>query len=73
MKGVADNIRLPSDASKTLYNLIQEAHQAGVKFKVCAPILAEWGNEMIPEIEETVGGAYLISEAMDSGTVTFTY
>ncbi|MCB1719513.1 MAG: peroxiredoxin, partial [Candidatus Competibacteraceae bacterium] len=42
-------------------------------FKVCAPILAEWGNEMIPEIEETVGGAYLISEAMDSGTVTFTY
>ncbi|MCB1714456.1 MAG: DsrE family protein, partial [Candidatus Competibacteraceae bacterium] len=57
VKGVADNIRLPSDASKTLYNLIQEAHQAGVKFKVCAPILAEWGNEMIPEIEETVGGA----------------
>lgn len=73
VKGVADNIRLPSDASKTLYNLIQEAHEAGVKFKVCAPILAEWGNEMIPEIEETVGGAYLISEAMDSGTVTFTY
>ena len=72
-KGVAENIRLPNDTSKTIYSLIQEAHQAGVKFKVCAPILNEWGKEMIPEIEETVGGAYIISEAMDSGTVTFTY
>ena len=27
----------------------------------------------IHEIEETVGSAYLISEAMDDATVTFTY
>jgi len=73
VKGVAEKIQLPSDNSKTIYNVIQEAHQAGVKLKVCAPILDEWAGDMIPEIEETVGGAYIISEAMDSGTVTFTY
>jgi predicted peroxiredoxin len=73
VKGVAENIPLPNDISKTIYTVIQEAHKAGVKFKVCAPILDQWGGEMIPEIEETVGGAYIISEAMDSGTVTFNY
>ncbi len=30
-------------------------------------------NLFIPEIEETVGGAYIISQAMDDDTVTFTY
>jgi predicted peroxiredoxin len=29
--------------------------------------------DMISEVEETVGGAYLISEAMDDDTVVFTY
>jgi hypothetical protein len=32
-----------------------------------------WRDELIPEVEETVGGAYLISEAMDADTVTLTY
>ena len=50
-----------------------EAHEAGVRLKVCTPTLELWGEEIIPEIEETVGGAYLISEAMDDRTVTFTY
>ena len=42
-------------------------------FKVCTPTLELWGNELIPEIEETVGGAYVISQAMDEDVVTFTY
>ena len=73
VKGVAENIRLPTDASKTVYSVIQDAHEAGVKFKICTPLEPEWGDELIPEIEDTVGGAYIISEAMDAGTVTFTY
>ena len=73
VKGVAEKIPLPTDTSKTVYNAIQEAHEAGVKFKICAPTLDEWGEEFIPEVEETVGGAYIVSEAMDGKTVTFTY
>ena len=32
-----------------------------------------WGGDLIPEVTETVGGAYVISEAMNEDTVTFTY
>ena len=72
VKGVAEHIQLPTDTSKTVYSMIKEAHETGVKFKICTP-LPEWDNALIPEIEDTVGGAYIISEAMDAGTVTFTY
>jgi len=40
---------------------------------VCTPTLDLWGNDLIPEIEETVGGAYVIQQAMDDRVVTFTY
>jgi uncharacterized protein len=72
-KGVAEKISTPGDSSKTLYDLIKEAHEAGVRFKVCATALTEAHDELIPEIEETVGGAYIVSEAMDDKTVTMTY
>jgi predicted peroxiredoxin len=52
---------------------MKDAHEAGVKFKVCTPTLELWGEDLIPEIEETVGGAYVISQAMDDDVVTFTY
>ena len=73
VKGVAEKIPVQKDSNKTIYDVIREAHEAGVKFKICAPTMENWGDEMIPEIEETVGSAYLISEAMDDATVTFTY
>ena len=73
VKGMAEKIAMPRDNSKTIYDIMREAYDAGVKFKVCAPALDEWGDELIPEIEETVGGAYIVSEAMDEDTVTLTY
>ncbi len=73
VKGVAEKILAQKDSSKTIYDVIKDAHEAGVKFKVCTPTLEQWGDELIPEIEEVVGGAYIISEAMDDDTVTFTY
>lgn len=73
VKGVAEKIPAPGGRQKTVYQLIQEAHQAGVRFKVCATTLNEFGDRLIPEIEETVGGAYIVSEAMDDRTVTLTY
>lgn len=73
IKGVAKKIPLSDGNKKTAYTLIQEAHEAGVHFKVCANTINQWGDKLIPEIEETVGGAYIISEAMDEHTVTLTY
>lgn len=73
VQDVANKIIVQESGAKTVYDLIKDAHQAGVKFKVCTPTQEIWGGELIPEIEETVGGAYIISEAMDDDTVTFTY
>ncbi|MDH5325856.1 MAG: DsrE family protein [Gammaproteobacteria bacterium] len=72
-KGVASQIPLLPGREKTVYHAMQEAHEAGAKFKVCTPAIELWGDDLIPEISETVGGAYVISEAMDDDTVTFTY
>ena len=73
VKGVAENIQVQGDSPKTVYDIIKDAHEAGVKFKVCTATMETWGDNLIPEIEEIVGGAYLISEAMDDDTVTFNY
>jgi len=71
--GVVDTLRPRDDSSKTVHDLIRDAREAGAKFKLCSPT-REFGVEpLIPEIEEIVGGAYIISEAMTDGTVTFTY
>ena len=72
-KGVAENLFVQEGSGKSVYGFIQDAHEAGVSFKVCTPTLDLWGDDLIPEISETVGGAYVISEAMDDDTVTFTY
>lgn len=73
IKGVAEKLHVQEGNPKTVYDFIKDAHEAGVKFKVCTPTLELWGSELIPEIEETVGGAYVISQAMDDDVVTFTY
>ena len=72
-KGVAEKLVVKDGSPKTVYDFIKDAHEAGVKFKVCTPTLDLWGQDLIPEIEETVGGAYVISQAMDDDVVTFTY
>lgn len=73
VRGVAEKIFLKEGAQKSVYDLIREAHEEGVKFKVCGPVLDARDDGFIPEIDETVGDAYVISEAMDDKTVTFTY
>jgi len=72
-KGVAEKLFVKPGSPKSVYDFIKDAHEAGVKFKVCTPTLELWGEDLIPEIEETVGGAYVISQAMDEDVVTFTY
>lgn len=72
-KGVADKIFIKPGDDKSIYDQIHDASEAGVVFKVCSPAVEYWGDDLIPEIQETVGGAYIVSEAMDDDTVTFTY
>jgi len=73
IKGEAEKLVLQEDDSKSVYDHIKQARAAGVVFKVCTPALKFWGDNIIPEIEETVGGAYIINESMDDSVVTFTY
>ncbi len=72
-KGVAERLHVKAGSDKSVYDFIKDAHEAGVRFKVCTPTLELWGEDLIPEIEETVGGAYVIQQAMDDNVVTFTY
>jgi len=73
MKGEAEKLLLKEEDSKSVYDHIKQARSAGVVFKVCTPALKFWGDNIIPEIDETVGGAYIINESMDDSVVTFTY
>lgn len=73
MKGVAEKLYVKEGSHRSVYDFIKDAYEAGVKFKVCTPTLDLWGEDLIPEVEETVGGAYLISRAMDDDVVTLTY
>jgi len=73
IQGVAERLRVNEGSPSTVYDYIKEAKEAGVVFKICTPTLELWGSDLIDEIEETVGGAYLISKAMEDDTVTFTY
>jgi predicted peroxiredoxin len=72
-KGVAEKLFVKEGSAKSVYDFMKDAHEAGVKFKVCTPTLDLWGNDLIPEIDETIGGAYVIEQAMDDRVVTFTY
>jgi len=72
-KGVAEKLTIQEAAGETVYEIMKNACEAGVVFKICTSTLDIWGDDLVPEISETVGDAYIISEAMDDDTVTFTY
>ena len=71
--GNAEKIEINLDTHSTLYDVIHEAHRAGVCFKACNTSLKMAGLELITEVEEKVGAAYVVSEAMEKNTVSFTY
>lgn len=73
VEGQAHAINLPGDDGRTLYSLLRDAHEAGVTINVCTPNLDQWSNDLIAEVDGTVGSSYLVDEAMDKHTVTLTY
>ncbi len=72
-ENMARSLELPAENGRTVADLLHQAHEAGVKIKVCPPPHTEWSDGFLEAIDETVGNAYIISEAMDNDTVIFTY
>ena len=73
IKGVAAQVSLADNPDRTAQDLIHSAREVGVKLKVCATSVECWGDDLIDAIDGIVGGAYLISEAMDGETLTLSY
>ncbi len=69
----AEKAEVNLETHRTLHDIIKEAHQAGVSFKACNTSLQMAAEALIEEVEERVGAAYVIGEAMDENTITFTY
>lgn len=61
------------ETHRTIHDIIKEAFEAGVVFKACNTSLTMAAEDVIDEVEEKVGAAYVIAEAMDENTLTFTY
>ncbi len=75
-KGVADKLTVKEGSPKTVYDFIKDAHEAGVKFFTCSPNLDLFDmteEDLIPECEGIVGGAYLIEQVMEDDTKVLTY
>jgi predicted peroxiredoxin len=75
-KGVAEKLTVKEGSPKTVYDFIKDAHEAGVKFYTCSPNLDLFDmseEDLIPECEGIVGGAYLIEMVMEDDTKVLTY
>jgi predicted peroxiredoxin len=67
-KGVAEELVVKPGSPKNVYDFIKDAHEAGVKFYCCSPNLDLFDmteDDLIPECEGIVGGAYVIEQVME--------
>jgi predicted peroxiredoxin len=75
-KGIAEGLTVKEGSPKTVYDFIKDAHEAGVKFFSCSPNLDLFDmteEDLIPECEGMVGGAYLIEQVMEEDCKVLTY
>lgn len=75
-KGVAAALYPGQKKQKSVYSFMQDAHGIGVKFFLCGGAMGENGittENAIPELDNVVGGAAFISEAIEDGVITLTY
>lgn len=74
MRGVANKIASQRKPDESIYDLIKEAYQNGVVFKVSKFVTQLWNEkDLIAEISETVSSGYLIGEIMSPNVRTLTY
>jgi predicted peroxiredoxin len=75
-KGVAEKLFVKPGSTKSVYDFIKDAHEAGAKFYCCSPNLDLFDmtkDDLIPECEGIVGGAHLIEEVMEEDCKVMTY
>jgi predicted peroxiredoxin len=75
-KGVAEKLSIKDGDTKSIYDFIKEAHEAGVKFFCCSPNLDLHDMtpaDLIPECQGIVGGAFLVEEIMETDCRVLTY
>ena len=75
-KGVAEKLVVKEGSPKSVYDFIKDAHDAGVKFLCCSPNLDLFDmkkEDLIPECDGIVGGAYLVEEIMEEDCKVLTY
>ena len=75
-QGVAAKLYPSARHDKSIYDFMQDAHKAGVRFYACGASLAENGLDeasAIPELDGVRGSASFISAAIEEDTVTLTY
>ncbi len=71
-QGFAEKLVVKEGSQKTVYDFIKDAHEAGVKFYCCSPNLDLFDmteDDLIPECEGIVGGAYVIEQVMEDDNV----
>ena len=75
-KGVAERLWVKEGSPKSVYDFIKDAHEAGVKFFCCSPNLDLFDmtkDDLIPECNGIIGGAYLIERVMEDDSEVLTY
>ena len=75
-KGVAEKLVVKEGSPKTVYDFIKDAHDAGVKFYCCSPNLDLFDmtkEDLIPECEGVVGGAYVVEQVMEGDCKVLSY
>lgn len=75
-KGVAEKLFVKPGSTKSVYDFIKDAHEAGAKFYCCSPNLDLFDmtkDDLIPECDGIVGGAHLIEEVMEEDCKVMTY
>jgi predicted peroxiredoxin len=75
-KGVAAALQVKAGDTKSIYDFIKDAHAAGVKFYCCSPNLDLYDmtpEDLIPECQGIVGGAFVVEEIMETDCRVLTY
>ena len=75
-KGVAEKLFVKQGSPKSVYDFIKDAHEAGARFFCCSPNLDLFDmakEDLIPECEGIIGGAYLIEAVMEDDAKVLTY
>jgi predicted peroxiredoxin len=75
-KGVAEKLFVKPGSTKSVYDFIKDAYDAGVKFYCCSPNLDLFDmtkDDLIPECAGIVGGAKMMEEIMETDAKVLTY